>query len=66
MRILEDNRAVRVLENRGMNKGRLQEKLDITRNMLQDGDDYSKITRITGLSLDRVTELDKELQAHSV
>jgi hypothetical protein len=70
MRILEDSPAVRVLESRGMdkgiNKGRLQEKIDIAINMLQGGEDYSKITRFTGLSLDRVTELDKELQVQRV
>ena len=61
MRVLEDSPAVRVLEDRG----RLQEKLIIAQNMLNDGDDYTKITRITGLTLDRVMELDKELQAQA-
>jgi hypothetical protein len=62
MRILEDNRAVRVLENRG----RGQEKIDIALNMLRDGDDAPKVSRITGLDLSRVAELQKELQAHAV
>jgi len=63
MYILEDSPAVRVLEDRGMNKGRLQEKADIAINMLDDGDDYSRISRITGLDLAKIEELDKERQA---
>jgi len=63
MRVLEDSPAVRVLEDRGMNKGRLQEKADIALNMLQAGEDYSRISLFTGLDLDRITALDKERQA---
>jgi len=59
MRILEDSPAVRVLEDRG----RLQEKNEIAMNMLNDGDDYARIARITGLDVERIAELEKELQA---
>jgi len=68
MRILEDNRAVRVLEDIGVRKGIEQgivqgivqgiEQMVI--NMLQDGDDYSKISRVTGLSTNRIMELENE------
>jgi len=61
MRILEDSPAVRVLEDRGVRKGIEQ----TARNMLLDGDDFSKISRITGLDVDRIAELQNELQAIS-
>ncbi|MCL2378842.1 MAG: hypothetical protein FWC77_06925 [Defluviitaleaceae bacterium] len=56
---LENNPAVKTLEERGRSK----EKIMIAINMLQDGDDASKVSRITGLSLTRVAELQAELQA---
>jgi hypothetical protein len=59
MRILEDSPAVRVLESRGMNK----KMLEIATNMLRDGDDAPKVSRITGLDLSRVAELQEEIQA---
>jgi len=58
MRILENSPAVRVLEDRG----RLQEKIDIASNMLHAGEDYSKISRFTGLDVERILVLEKELQ----
>ena len=61
MRILEDSPAVRVLEDRGRN----QEKIMIAKNMLQEGEDYSKISKFTGLSVDRIKELDNEVQVQS-
>ena len=56
MRILEDTTAFRVLEARG----RSQEKESIAINMIRDGDDYTKIARNTGLSMERLEELAKE------
>jgi len=65
MRILEDSPAVRVLEDRGVRKGIQQGIEQTARNMLQDGDDYSKIARITGLSSERIEELDRELRTQA-
>ena len=60
MRILEDSPAVRVLEDRGIKKG-IEKGIEIAAiNMLQDGDDYVKVSRVTGLGLDRITELNNE------
>ena len=59
MQILEDNRAVRVLENRG----RSQRETEIAINMLRDGDDFAKISRNTGLPITRIEELANELKA---
>jgi len=56
MRILEDTTASRVFEARG----RKQEKENIAINMLQDGDDFTKIARNTGLNMERIEELAKE------
>jgi len=56
---LEDNRAVRVLQDRG----RKQRDIEIAINMIKDGDDAQKISRITGLELSRIAELQTELQA---
>ena len=61
MRILEDNRAVRVLEERGSKK----REIAIVINMLQGGEDYAKISKFTGLDLERIEELDNERKATS-
>jgi len=66
MRILEDNPAVKWLEDRGRTGGRNQEKIEIAINMLRDGDDAPKVSRITGLDIVKVAELQTELQAHAV
>ena len=63
MRILEDSPAVRVLEDRGAIRGMNQKAIEIAQNMLQEGDDYPKISRVTGLTVDKIDELDKELKA---
>jgi len=62
MRILEDNRAVRVLENRG----RGQEKIDIAINMLRRGRNIQEVAEDTGLDISRVSELQEGLQAQAV
>jgi len=62
MQILEDNPAIKWLEDRGMNK----KMIEIARNMLRDGDDAPKVSRITGLEMTRVAELQTELQAQAV
>ncbi|MCL2388251.1 MAG: hypothetical protein FWC89_12010 [Defluviitaleaceae bacterium] len=59
MRVLEDSTAVRVLGEWGRN----QERVAIAKNMLSDGDDAPRVSRITGLDLARVAELQTELQA---
>ena len=59
MRILEDSPAVRVLENRGMN----QKAIEIAQNMLRRGRSYQEISEDTGLTLERIEELDNELKA---
>ena len=66
MRILEDNPAVKWLEDRGRTEGRNQEKIEIAVNMLRDGDDAPKVSRITGLDIAKVAELQAELQAQAV
>ena len=61
MRILEDTTAFRVFEARGRN----EREIEIAKSMFQDGDDYTKIARNTGLSIERIEELAKEeLLAH--
>ena len=62
MRVLEDSTAVRVLGEWGRN----QEKIEIATNMLRDGDDAQKVSRITGLDIIRVAELQEELQVRAV
>jgi len=86
MRILEDNPAVRVLEDRGIKigiqqgiqkgiqkgiqqgiqrgvqRGIQQRDIQIVINMLQAGEDYSKISLFTGLDSDRIAEIDKQRQ----
>jgi len=56
---MEDNRAVRVLGN----LARKQREIEIAINMLRDGDDAPKISRITGLSIERINELQAEMLA---
>ena len=71
MRIYDDNPAIRFFEDRGMTQGmskgmtqgRNQRDVEIAGNMLRDGDDHQKISRITGLSVERIMELQNELQA---
>ncbi|MCL2576774.1 MAG: hypothetical protein FWE27_01810 [Defluviitaleaceae bacterium] len=62
MPTLENNPAIRMLEERSMNK----KMIEIAKNMLRDGDDVSKVSRNTGLDLSRVAELQTELQAAAV
>ena len=61
MRILEDNAAFKVFEDWGVKKGLEQ----TARNMLHNGEDYAKILLFTGLSADRIEELDKEIHAQA-
>jgi len=53
-----------VLEDRGIKKGILQGiERGVERtamNMLNDGDEYSKIARVTELNVERIMELDKQ------
>jgi len=56
MRILDDHPAVRVLEARGHRKA--MERVAVS--MLEEGDDYPKVSRVTGLDVDRIATLDKE------
>ncbi|MCL1877531.1 MAG: hypothetical protein FWF80_01600, partial [Defluviitaleaceae bacterium] len=62
MRVLEDSTAVRVIGDWSRN----QEKVEIAINMLRDGDDAPKVSRITGLDIAKVAELQTELQAQAV
>jgi len=59
---LENNAAVRVLEKRGRNIM----AIEIAQNMLHAGYDYEDISRMTGLDVDRIAELDSELQTRVV
>jgi len=63
---LENNAAVRVLENRGMNRGRNIMAIEIAQNMLHAEYGYEDISKMTGLDVDRIAELDSELQAKVV
>jgi len=58
MSILEDNPGIRTLKNMG---GK-QKAIEIAINMLRDGDDANKVSRITGLDLSRISELQSELK----
>ena len=62
MRILDDSPLVVVLENRGMNRM----AIEIAQNMLRRGRNYQEISEDTGLDVDRIAELDSELQAKVV
>ncbi|MCL1884727.1 MAG: hypothetical protein FWF81_13370 [Defluviitaleaceae bacterium] len=66
MRILEDNPAVKWLEDRFENQGRSQREIEIARNLLQRGRDIQEVAEDTGLDVSRVAELQTELQAHAV
>ena len=57
MRILEDTTGFRLIEARGMN----QKAIEIAQNMLRAGEDYAKIVQFTGLNMERVEELAKEI-----
>jgi hypothetical protein len=61
MRILEDTTGYRLIEARGRTQGRNQREIEIAQNMLRDGDDYNKIARNTGLEMEKIDELAKEL-----
>ena len=54
---LENNSAVRVLEDRGRNR----RDIEIAINMLRRGRSHQEISEDTGLSLERVTELSEGL-----
>jgi hypothetical protein len=58
MRVLEDSPAVRVLEDRGRN----QRNIEIAQNMLRRGRSVQEISEDTGLDVERVLELEGELQ----
>jgi len=59
MRILEDNPAIKTLADWGRN----QEKVEIAKNMLLNGYDITEISRMTGLEIAKVSEIQIELQA---
>ena len=40
-----------------MNKGKIEEKLEIAKAMLQDTNDYSVISKYTGLSIEEIEKL---------
>jgi len=69
MHVLEDSPAVRVLEDRGVikgiNQGRNQRDIEIAQNMLRRGRSIQEISEDTGLDVDRIAELQNELQAIS-
>ena len=48
--------------SQGLNQGLNHAKVEIARNMLQAGEDYSRISLFTGLATDRIAELDAERQ----
>jgi len=56
---LETNRYVRVLEKMGAKR----REVEIANVMLRDGDDINRVSRITGLSIEKVAELQTELQS---
>jgi len=62
MRILDDNPFKIVIENWAMDK----KAIEIAQNMLHAGYDYEDISKMTGLDVDRIAELDSELQARVV
>jgi len=62
MRILDDNPFKIVIENWARN----QREIEIAQNMLRRGRSYKEISEDTGLSVDRIAELDSELQTQVV
>jgi len=56
---METNSAVIVLEKMGAKR----REVEIAKVMLRDGDDIHRVSRITGLSIDKVVELQTELQS---
>ncbi|MCL2049534.1 MAG: hypothetical protein FWG87_12515 [Defluviitaleaceae bacterium] len=59
--VREDNRAVRVLADMGRRQGLEQAVV----NMLREDMDISKISRLTGIEISRITELQSELYAQN-
>jgi uncharacterized protein YerC len=57
MRILEDTTGFRLIEARGRN----QRDIEIAQNMLRRGRNYQEISEDTGLSIEKIDELAKEL-----
>ena len=64
--VLENNRAVRVIEDRGRRQGILQgiqQGIERTaQNMLRRGRSIQEISEDTGLDVTRITELQNNLQ----
>ena len=57
--LLEDMRLT------GMREGKIEEKLEIAKNMLQDTDDYGLIAKYTGLSIEEIESLVEKKKVYS-
>ena len=57
--LLEDMRLT------GMHEGKIEEKLEIAKNMLQDTDDYGLIAKYTGLSIEEIESLVEKKKVYS-
>ena len=49
----------------GISKGKIEEKLEIAKNMLQDTDDYGLISKYTGLSIEEIESLVEMKKVYS-
>ena len=58
---LHDRDITRAAKREGIAEGAENAKLEAAQNLLKEGDSPEKIARCTGLSLEKVLELQKEL-----
>jgi len=65
MPILEDNPAIKWLENRGESRGMNKKMIEIAKNLLRRGRNIEEVAEDTGLEISKVAELQTELQAHA-
>ena len=65
--LLEDMRLTGMHEGEaiGISKGKIEEKIEIAKNMLQDTDDYGLISKYTGLSIEEIESLVEKKKVYS-
>ena len=65
--LLEDMRLTGMHEGEaiGISKGKIEEKLEIAKNMLRDTDDYGLIAKYTGLSIEEIESLVEKKKVYS-
>ena len=59
---LHDRDITRAAKREGIAEGAEQKAIEAAQNLLREGDSLDKIVRCTGLQLEKVLELQKELE----